>query len=98
MNVLLETVKRMSEDPRVGPPHISVFVAVLCLAAEQGVDDGVAVRARTLMPLAKIGGRGLFFRTIRELDAYGYCKYVPSCDKRVASRVWWGDAAPGRKL
>lgn len=81
-------LKKMQEDARLGPAHVSLYMAVVLMGVEQGAADGVAVRARMLMPPAKIGGLATYHRVMRQLNDYGYVRYVPSNDKRVGSRVW----------
>jgi hypothetical protein len=78
----------LQEDPRIGPKHISLMVAIMRLWLVQGFSDTVDVSARKLMPRAKIGGMGPYHRTIRQLHGYGYIRYEPSCNPEVPSRVY----------
>jgi hypothetical protein len=78
-------------DSRLSPLHFSLYMAVLYLRQSRGGEDGIEVNARTLMPLAKIGSATSYHRVIRELNAYGYIRYEPSCDCRKPSRVWLED-------
>ena len=78
---------RAGEDPRIGPMHISLYAAILYIWSEQGFTGPVVVSARKLMPAAKIGGKGPYHRSIRQLQEYGYIRYEPSCDPAVPSRV-----------
>ena len=75
-------------DPRLGPSHFSLYMAILYLRWQQDRKVGVEVCAWTLMPLAKIGSPGPYHRAMRELDTYGYIRYAPSCNPRVPSRAW----------
>lgn len=81
-------LERAREDPRIGPLHISVYMAILYSRERQGAAGPVFVSARRLMPLAKIRGYGPYHRAIRQLHAYGYLHYEPSFDGRYPSRVW----------
>ena len=78
----------LQEDPRIGPMHISLVVAIVRLWSGQGFANPVDVSARKLMPRAKIGGSGPYHRTIRQLDEYGYIRYEPSYNPEVPSRVY----------
>jgi hypothetical protein len=79
------------EDHRIGPLHLSVYLALIFLRAEQNSGNEVEVSARQLMPLAKIASPGPYHRVIRELDRWGYIRYEASFDARLGSRVWLGD-------
>jgi hypothetical protein len=79
-------VRRLQDDPRIGPLHISLYLALCRLRAEAG--EPVRVSAPKLMRPAKIGGKTPYHRTIRELAEFGYIKYLPSCDPARPSEVW----------
>jgi hypothetical protein len=83
-----EGLGRVQEDGRLGPIHVSLYVALCLLAKRQGFVDPLPVSAPKLMPLAKIGGKTPYHRTIRELAEFGYIKYLPSCDPGRPSKVW----------
>lgn len=75
-------------DPRLGPMHLSLFLAILYFWAIEGNGRAVAVSSRKMMPVAKIGGANSYYRVIRDLHYYGYIRYVPSCDPAVPSKVY----------
>ena len=85
---VLRFMELLQEDPRIGPIHISLAVAIIRLWSVQGCSNPVDVSARKLMPRAKIWGLGPYYRTIRQLDAYGYIRYEPSYNPEVPSRVY----------
>lgn len=90
--VQLEQFMELAQgDPRLGPSHFSLYMAILYLRWLRGGEDGVEVSARVLMPLAKIGSPGPYHRVLRELDTYGYIRYEPSYDARRPSMVWLED-------
>ena len=68
---------KFRDDHRVGPLHISLFVA---LVVEAGLlpDFSFVVRRDTLMGFAKIQSRVTYNRCMRELHVYGYIVYRPS--------------------
>ena len=90
---------RALDDARIGPLHISVFVAIVYLQSVQGGGRCVEISARKLMPVAKIGGLAPYHRVIRQLHAYGYIKYEPSYNPEIPSRVFIVDQvhSPGRR-
>ena len=68
---------KVREDHRIGPLHISLFVA---LVVEAGllIDYSFVVRRHALMRFAKIQSRVTYNRCMRELHDYGYIVYRPS--------------------
>jgi hypothetical protein len=89
--VIASFMQDVREDPRISPVHISLYMAILTRWAVQGGDGPVSFKARGLMPEAKIGGRTLFCRTIRQLHEYGYLRYEPSFKPDEPSKVWVGE-------
>ena len=81
-------IQQAKDDPRIGPMHLGLYLAVLSLWSTQTAGSSVEISARILMPLAKIGGSRSYHRSIRQLHEYGYLKYEPSCDPEVPSRVY----------
>lgn len=84
---LVAFLRKARDDIRIGPIHVSVFAAILYLQAKQRGANPVKISARKLMPVARIWGSGPYHRTIRQLHAFGYLDYTPSCNPRVPSRV-----------
>lgn len=72
------------EDPRVGPLHISLYVAILHFYNEQG-QTPVSVFSKALMKQAKISSHDTYHRYIRELHQYGYVHYIPSYNPMLGS-------------
>jgi hypothetical protein len=81
-------MERVQYDPRIGPLHISLYMAIIFCWARQGRPDRVLVMAKELKPLAKIVGGATFFRCIRQLHRYGYIVYEPSYNPAVKSRIF----------
>jgi replication initiation and membrane attachment protein DnaB len=65
------------DDPRVGPAHISLYLAILHFA-EQQYKEPVSVFSRDLMRYAKISGVATYIKCVQELQEMGFIKYVPS--------------------
>jgi hypothetical protein len=89
--VISSFMEEVQDDPRISPVHISLYVAIVTRWAGQGGSSPVRFKARGLMPAAKIGGRALFCRAIRELHEYGYLRYEPSFKPDEPSKVWLGE-------
>lgn len=80
-------LKEAREDGRIGPSHITLFLAILQYAEEKGGNKSIVVFSWELMPLAKISGIATFNKNIRELHSYGYITYVPSYNHFLGSQI-----------
>lgn len=76
------------EDPRIGPSHISLFMAILIAYRSQEYRMPVSVYSRDLMKQAKISASGTYHRCMRDLKEYGYIKYVPSYNPILGSLIY----------
>jgi hypothetical protein len=74
-------------DPRIGPLHISLYMAIFYFWIQQGRNGPVQFTAKELMPVAKIAGGTPFYRCIKQLHQYGYIVYEPSFNPWVRSKV-----------
>lgn len=84
--IRLFDLERLQRDPRIGPVHVAIYLALCGMRTE--MEEPVTVSATKMRRLAKIGGKTPYYRTIQELAEYGYIKYVPSCDPARPSEVW----------
>jgi hypothetical protein len=87
---IVKFMERVRGDVRIGPLHISLYMAILYRWAEQGCTEAVEFTAKELMPVAKIAGGTPFYRCLRELHRYGYLEYRPSFNPAVKSKVLLG--------
>jgi len=85
---ITDFMERAKRDPRLGPLHISLYVAILYCWLRQGREVPVRVSARELMPISKIGGLRPMYRSLRELHEFGYIEYHPSYSPKGESWVY----------
>ena len=76
-----------SQDPRIGPLHISLYTTLLVLWGKREKDVALFLFSREVMPLCKIYGVATYHRCIRDLHEWGYIVYEPSYNHFVGSRV-----------
>ena len=81
-------MERVRGDPRLGPAHVSVYMALVYVWVSQGGSGPAQVCGRELGGLAKIAGSTPLYRRLRELHRYGYIVYEPSFNPAVRSRVF----------
>jgi hypothetical protein len=80
-------MERIQSDPRIGPLHISLYMAIVFVWARQGRPNRVQVSARDLKPVAKIAGGAPFYRCMKQLHRYGYIVYEPSFNPMEKSKI-----------
>lgn len=84
----LAILSRMQEDLRLGPTHISLMAAILKLCAEQAGDGLIIeVTGRLLRKVAHIGGKGAYYRYLRDLVRLEYIRYTPFFEHKRVGRI-----------
>jgi hypothetical protein len=78
----------VGEDHRIGPTHISLFLAILYFYREQGCSMPIYVYRKELMKQAKISAVATYHKGMRDLVEYGYIGYVPSYNPVLGSLVY----------
>jgi hypothetical protein len=84
-------------DPRIGPLHVSLYVAMSYCWLQQGGKESVEFTGKELMQIAKIAGGTPFYRCIKQLHEYGYIRYEPSFNPAVKSRAILVGSKVGKK-
>lgn len=86
--MLYEFINVAIEDPRIGPSHISLFVAILYYfnAGDSGLP--ISVHGKDLMRKAKISGMATYHKCMRDLKESGYIRYIPSYNPILKSLVY----------
>ncbi len=88
LQVLSSFYEKMKDDHRIGPVHISLYMAIFHLFQLNGFVNPVPVNRALLMELSKIRGLATFHKCIKELVQSGYVQYEPSHDGRVMSKIF----------
>lgn len=76
-------------DARIGPAHISLYMALLREWHRRSFETPLAISRDELMQAARIS-RKTYNKCMKELQAYGYITYQPSFNPFVQSRVYMG--------
>jgi hypothetical protein len=87
-NKLQDFERSIIEDPRVGPMHICLYVAILHIASVQGFKNPISVFSKDLMKHAKISGIATYTRCIKGLKEFGFIDYVPSFNPLLGSLIY----------
>jgi hypothetical protein len=83
----LRFLERASDDPRIGPLHISLYATLLMLWGKRENDKPLFLFSREVMPLCKIYGAATYNRCIKDLHEWRYIVYSASYNHFVGSRV-----------
>lgn len=81
---------KVSEDHRMGPHHVALYVALFQQWCMNNGQSPVSISQAHLRQVAKIG-RTTYHKCIRELDMYGYIRYTPSYSPLIGSFVYMID-------
>lgn len=81
----LETAR---EDGRLGPTHVTVYLALLQQWRCSGGKSPIRVSRAVVMKAAKIRARHTYHKVLRELHGYGYIRYTPSSHPLVGSTIY----------
>ena len=76
--VLYNFMDMVWEDPRIGPSHISLFVAILVQKRVSKKKILIPSAIGKIMKMAKICSKKTYYKCIRDLNDCGYIVYIPS--------------------
>ena len=76
------------ENNRIGPVHVSLYMALLYERARQDFADPFHIFSHTIMPMAKISGSTTYRAAMKDLDWFGYIRYEPSHNYVTGSAVY----------
>lgn len=84
---LIGFLMRASGDHRVGPHHVALYMALFQEWCIHGGRSPIPVKQAHLRQVAKIG-RTTYHKCMKELEAYGYIKYLRSYSPVLGSLVY----------
>jgi hypothetical protein len=87
-SMLYDFMDKVGEDHRIGPTHISLFLAILYFYRNQEYRMPIYVYRKELMKQAKISAIGTYHKAMQDLKLYGYIGYVPSYNPVLGSLVY----------
>ena len=81
-------LNRVRDDPRIGPSHISLYVAIIFSFAHQKFNIATQISSKVLMRQAKISSKVTYYKCIKDLKEAGYIRYLPSYDPALGSLIY----------
>jgi len=86
--VLAGFFRAISGDPRIGVSHVSLYCALLQCKDEEESLSPIMVRSTEVMRIAKILSLGTYHKCIKDLNDFGYIRYLPCFNHRKKSKVY----------
>ena len=80
--------KAIADDTRIGPLHISIYMALLQQWNLNGGSNPIKVSRVAIMRSAKINARHTYNKFMNNLREYGYITYEPSTNGFASSIVF----------
>lgn len=75
------------DDPKLNVWHLAILTAILNLGYRQGEGLRVKVNRRSIMMLSHINTLPTYHKYFKELQNFGYIKYMPSYHPDSRSKV-----------
>ena len=82
-----DTFFRISNDDRLSSSHISLYLALLIAWEESFFSNPFIVTRNKLMSFSKIGSFATYHKCIKQLQEFGYIKYIPNFNSFIGSHV-----------
>ena len=76
-----------TQDERMSPWHISLYYALFHIWNSTQFKDKISINRAELMQASKIGSANTYTKCLKQLDEWGYIKYLPSHNPMVGSLV-----------
>jgi|SRR6185437_1480826 len=87
MNILNTFFHGINSDSRITAVHISLFMAIFCEWSRRSYVNPMPVERRQIMELAKISSTVTYFKRLKDLQDFGYIKYIPAKHRYVLSYI-----------
>jgi len=81
-------IETATDDPTIGPSHIALYLAIVLTSEGQGGRNPVGIYSRRLMRKAKFSATTTYYKCMRDLQAGGHIRYIPSFDPAIGSTVY----------
>ena len=75
------------KDSRLNPTHISLYFSLFQLGNLNRFPETFYINREEIMKLSKIGSKATYHRCLKQLDHWGYIKYLPSHNPYKGSKI-----------
>ena len=84
---LTEAMSKMSDDDRLNPSHVSLYIALFQFWNMNRFKSPISVTRNDVMRVSKIGSNSTYHRCITDLHKWKYLEYLPSYNPFKGSKV-----------
>lgn len=84
---LIPFLQRIAADSRVDPSHVSMYVALCLASGSTSTSLEFNITRRRIMEHSRIGSIVTYHKKIKELKAWGYIEYIPSCHPKKGGKI-----------
>jgi hypothetical protein len=88
LELLDNFLSKISKDGRVGIAHIGLYTCLFGFWRAKGCQNPLVTFGSKVMPVAKIGSSATYHKLIKELNDYGYIRYVRSFSNVEGSKFY----------
>ena len=88
IQLLVYFFSKAAVDNRLNPTHISMFVSIFQFWDKNHYVNPVSITRGELMKVSKINSKATYHKCMRELNEYGYLRYLPSFNPYKGSLVY----------
>ncbi len=86
---LSDFFKAIENDYRISITHIGIYVALLQFRVDRGFINPIRAFRYEIMAIAKISSPKTYYKCMRELNEYGYIKYVSTRKRNQGSTIYF---------
>ena len=98
IQLLASFFDKASVDNRLNPTHVSMFVSIFQFWNINHYVNPISITRRELMKVSKINSKATYHKCMRELNEYGYLKYLPSYNSYKGSLIYFFNFQSGTEL
>jgi len=80
--------EKVELDERISPFHISLYLSLFLFWNSNRFRNPISVSRNEIMKISKIGYFNTYTKCIKELDEFGYIRYIPSFNATKGSTVY----------
>jgi len=98
IKLLASFFEKASIDDRLNPSHISMYVSIFQFWNINHFQNPISISRNQVMRISKIASNATYHKCIRELNEYGYLRYLPSFNPYKGSLVHLFNLTPNIEL
>lgn len=74
-------------DDRLRPQHVCLYLAILWMGKDAVTSGTVTISRKELMQISRLTSKATYHHCIRDLERFGYIRYMPTYNSYLGSKV-----------